>query len=77
MDTDDSASHGQTEDCEPACCRVTSAGVVDCAECLRAELAETTAPLSEAHRTLCNNILEVLDEAGSDGLSKAEVAEKV
>ncbi|KZV74696.1 hypothetical protein PENSPDRAFT_741986 [Peniophora sp. CONT] len=77
MDTDGSVSHGQTADGEPACCRATSNGVVDCEQCLRIELAEVMAPLSEEQRAQCNNVLEVLDEAGAGGLSKAEVVEKL
>ncbi|VDB93398.1 unnamed protein product [Peniophora sp. CBMAI 1063] len=77
MDTNDSTPHGQTEDGGPACCRLVSDGAVDCAACVRTELEETMASLSDEQRTQCTNLLEVLDEAGSGGLSKAQLAEKL
>ena len=76
MDTDQTP-HGQTEDGEPAGCRATSDGVIDCEACLHAELADLTEPLNDEQRLQCENVLDVLGEAGSNGLSKAGLAEKV
>ena len=77
MEIDDGLPHGMTAEGDPACCRAVCDGAVDCDECLRAELAELAASLTDAQRTHCHDVLDVLDEAGSEGLSKAKIVEKV
>lgn len=65
--------HGKTSDGEQACCAMHSAEMVDCAACLASmtqALLESTSP---DELTVLSTVIDALEDAGSEGLSKQQL----
>ena len=64
------AEHGVRADGEPAFCRRTTEGLVDCPACLDEAEALLLRELNQEERSVAGKILTVLREAGPAGLTK-------
>jgi hypothetical protein len=65
--------HGETANGDPACCRLSSLGLVDCATCLKNEMSSFITGLADRDRALANRILAIVGQAGSTGITKRQL----
>ena len=65
--------HGKTTDGDIACCKLSSARIVDCIACLEAELLHFHSKITVDERELLSHILSVVRTAGPNGLTRAEL----
>ncbi|PSR80716.1 hypothetical protein PHLCEN_2v6632 [Hermanssonia centrifuga] len=69
-------NHGKTISGEQACCRKSTSGLVDCVACLTSESSKLIEGcLDEPKSRLLSRVLEVLAQAGSDGVTKTQLAQ--
>ncbi|KAH8835939.1 hypothetical protein DL96DRAFT_1576137 [Flagelloscypha sp. PMI_526] len=74
-ETEDAATHGFTDDGHPAsCAQVTDDSVITCAACLNREWQEASRELSEPTKVVCRKVLEVIRQAGDEGISKTSLS---
>ncbi len=67
-------NHGKTISGEQACCRKSTSGLVDCVACLTSESSKLIEGcLDEPKSRLLSRVLEVLAQAGSDGVTKTQL----
>ncbi|OSD05907.1 hypothetical protein PYCCODRAFT_1383895 [Trametes coccinea BRFM310] len=65
--------HGKKTDGEPAFCRRTSEGLIDCPACLQEAESSYLQELSQDERIAAEKVLALLRDAGSSGLSKQQL----
>ncbi|KAI9068032.1 hypothetical protein FKP32DRAFT_1588061 [Trametes sanguinea] len=65
--------HGKKADGEPAFCRRTSEGLIDCPACLQEAESVCLQELSQEERTVAAKLLALLRDAGPNGLSKQQL----
>jgi hypothetical protein len=74
-ETEDAATHGFTDDGHPgSCAQVTDDSVITCAACLNREWQEASRELSEPTKVVCQKVLEVIRQAGDEGISKTSLS---
>lgn len=64
--------HGKTAEGNTACCKLSSDGIVDCDQCMRAELHSVTSSLTDHEKDIASSIMEVLHGAGAAGVPKRQ-----
>lgn len=70
-DAEMAPGHGLTERGEPASCRLLTGDnlLIDCAACVGKELTTLNERLGTEHRGLMHRVLEVVQDAGKDGIT--------